>query len=232
MKPQDASPHAETLDLLTRQSDHRDVERALLREGWTPCGAGDWAIALRSPDGTAAARISPFDPTGPYSAALYSQAAMTRQVPALFAHRRLTGGGDLQLLEWLEPVPEAEAIAFHQAIASRSPEVADLADVARRVHDQARRDLPWCGPLDHNPANIMRGADGRLVVIDLFYADGPNLYATAGSEPDLVVALIPESERRFMTEIPLAASGPWDPAKRAAMRAGLAAADARLAASR
>ncbi len=193
------------------------------------CGAGDWAIALRSPQGTAAARISPFDPTGPYSAALYQQAAHTGQVPKLFAHRRLAGGGDLQVMEWLDPVPQEEAAAFHRAIAQRLPQVADLTDVVTRVHEQARRELPWCGPLDTNPANVMRARDGRLVVADLFYADGPNLYATAVTDPDLVVARIPQDQRRFMTEIPLSASGPWKPDKREAMRAGLAAADARNA---
>ncbi|MET7398044.1 hypothetical protein ABZS66_31590, partial [Dactylosporangium sp. NPDC005572] len=208
-------------------ADHRDVEQELRAAGWTPCGAGDWAIALRSPDGAAAARISPFDPTGPYTAALYLQAAHTRQVPALFAHRRLAGGGDLQVLEWLRPVPEAEAEAMHRAIAERAPEVADLVDVVRRVHEQARRELPWCGPLDHNPANVMRAADGRLVVADLFYADGPDLYAAAATDPDRVAALIPPDERRFMTEIPLAASGPWQPGQQEAIRAALAAADAR-----
>jgi hypothetical protein len=151
------------------------------------------AFALRSPEGTAAARFSPFDPTGPYSAALYRQAAYTRQVPQLFAHRRLSGGGDLQLLEWLRPVPEDEAVAFHRAIAMRTPEVADLIDAVHRVHERARRELPWCGPLDHNPANVMGVADGRLVVADLFYAGGPNLYATAATDPDRVVARIPES---------------------------------------
>ena len=225
---QETGPHREVLALLGREADHRDVEQALLAVGWDPCGSGDWAIALRSPDGAAAARISPFDPTGPYSAALYREAAHTRQVPELFAHRWLAGGGDLQVLEWLRPVPEDEAVAFHRAIARRAPVVADLVDVVRRVHARARRDLPWCGPLDNNPANVMRAADGRLVVADLFYADGPNLYRTAATEPDLVVARIPEAERRFMTEILLTASGPWDPAEQAAMRAGLAAADARV----
>jgi hypothetical protein len=95
----------------------------------------------------------------------------------------------------------------------RTPEVADLVDVVRRVHNRARRGLPWCGPLDNNAANVMRAADGRLAVADLFYTDGPNLYA----------------ERRFMTGIPLAASGPWDPGAQEAMRAALAAADARTA---
>jgi hypothetical protein len=229
MAPVQPEALGELLTLLAGQADHRDAEQAFSTAGWTPCGAGDWAIALRSPDGTAAARISPFDPTGPYSAALYRQAAHTRQVPELFAHRRLSGGGDLQVLEWLRPVAEEEAVAFHRAIARRSPQVADLVDVVRRVHERARRELPWCGPLDTNPANVMRAVDGRLVVADVFYADGPNLYATAITDPDLVVARIPEAERRFMAEIPLAASGPWRAGERAALRAKLAAADARRA---
>lgn len=229
MTSEEAGTHRGALATLSRQADHRDVEQALRATGWTPCGVGDWAIVLRSPDGTAAARVSPFDPTGPYSAALYREAARTRQVPELFAHRRLGGGGDLQVLEWLRPVPEDEAIAFHRAVARRAAEAADLVDAVRRVHERARRELPWCGPLDDNPANVMRAADGRLVVVDLFYADGPNLYATAATDPDLVVARIPQAERRFMTEIPLASSGPWEPGAQEAMRAGLAAADARKA---
>jgi hypothetical protein len=211
-----------------RDVDHREVERTLLAAGWTPCGAGDWAIVLRSPDGTAAARISPFDPTGPYNSALYRQAEHTGQVPLLFTHDRLIGGGDLQVMEWLRPVAEDEALAFHQAIATRAAEVAELVDVVDRIHEQARRELPWCGPLDHNPANVMRAQDGRLVVADLFYADGPNLYASAATNPDLVVARIPEAERRYMTEIPLAASGPWQTDERETMRDALVAADARL----
>lgn len=218
---------SDALALLDAEADHRDAEAAFLAEGWTPCGAGDWAIALRSPDGTAAARISPFDPTGPYSAALYREAAHTRQVPQLFAHRRLTGGGDLQIMEWLHPVPEHEAVAFHRAIAARTPEVADLVDAIRRIHQQAKRELPWCGPLDTNPSNIMRTTDNRLVVTDLYYADGPNLYETAATNPDLVAAQIPETERRFLTEIPLAASGPWEPGEQDKLRAALAAADTR-----
>ncbi|GIF38841.1 hypothetical protein [Actinoplanes xinjiangensis] len=140
---------------MTRPADHREVEQALLRDGWSRCGAGDWAIAVHA------------------------------------------------------------------------PHVARLAGIIREVHERARRELPWCGPLDHNPANVMRAADGRLVVTDLFYADGPNLYSTAATDPDRVAELIPEDERRFLTGIPLAASGPWDPADRERVRAGLAAADAR-----
>jgi hypothetical protein len=222
MTPEDA------VALVGPRADHREAEQALRKAGWTHCGAGDWAIALRSPEGTAAARISPFDPASPYAVALYREAAHTRQVPEVFAHRRLTGGGDLQILEWLRPVPEPEAVAFHRAIAERAPEVAELADVVRRIHERARIELPWFrSELDDNPDNIMRAADGRLVAIDLFGIDGPNFYAAVTTNPDLVVTRFPEPTRRFMTELPLTNTGPWTPEVRETMRAGLAAADAR-----
>jgi len=219
------------VDELPADANHHDAERAFRDAGWTPCGAGDWAIALRSPDGDGrsparAVRISPFDPVGPYTAALYREAAHTRQVPQLFAHRRLAGGGDLQVMEWLSAVDEQDAVEFHTAIAEREPHVADLVDIVRRVHADAVHELPWCGPLDQNPSNIMRGSDGRLVACDLYYADGPSLYEMAGTDPAGFAERMPEHERRFMTEIPLAASGPWDAASREAMRQGLADADA------
>ena len=215
------------LAALGEHPNHRMVEAALRATGWTTVAAGDWAIALRSPDDTVAARISPFDPTGPYAAALYREARATGHVPILHAHRRLAGGGDLQIMEWLDPVPEYVAVAVHRAIAERAPEYEELADAIHRVHERARAELPWCGPLDDNPSNIMRASDGHLVVTDLFYADGPNLYAAAAEDPDLVVARIPEHERRYLTEIPLAGSGGWAPGAQEAMRAGIAAADAR-----
>ncbi|HZX07785.1 hypothetical protein [Kribbella sp.] len=211
-----------------QHADHREVEKVLRAAGWTPCGAGDWAVAFRAPDGRSAARVSPFDPAGPYTAALYREAAHTGQVPRLFEHRRLAGGGDLQILEWLSPVAVEEAAEFHRALAAGEAVVAELADVVRRVHERGLRELPWFAPkLDDNPDNIMRTADGRLVAADLFSADGPNLYATVLADPDLVAARIPESERRYLTELPLTNTGAWPDETRQAMRTGLAAADAR-----
>lgn len=220
------------LEQLEPDSDHRDAERMFRAAGWQACGAGDWAIALRSPDGETVARISPFDPTGPYAVELYRDAADTGQVPQLFAHRRLAGGGDLQILEWLQPADESDAVAFHTAIASRAPEVAALVDHIRRIHARARNELPWCGPLDENPSNVMCGGDGRLVITDPYFADGPTLYEVAASEPDVVAAKIPAEERRFLADIPLAYSGPWSEESRAEMRHGLEEADARRTASR
>lgn len=212
---------------LAPNTDHRDAERAFTAAGWSRIGAGDWAIALLSPDGRTVARISPFDPTGPYTAELYRRAAHTLLVPQLLEHHRLDGGGDLLLMERLHPVDPADAAGLHRLIADEDESVAELTGILREIHARALAELPWCGPIDDNPSNVMRGSDGRLVLTDPFYADGPALYATAGSDPDAVAARIPEDHRRFMTEIPLAASGPWEPADREAMRKGLTAADAR-----
>ncbi|MCD4853715.1 hypothetical protein LN996_23110 [Arthrobacter sp. AK01] len=165
---------------------------------------------------------------GPFTAEFYREAAGTRQVPELHDHRRLDGGGDLQIMEWLLPVSEEEAKGFLLKIAKGSPEMEVLAGILRGVHEQARNSLPWCGPLDENPHNVMRTRDGRLVLTDPFYADGPNLYAAAASTPDLVAARIPKEQRKYITEIPLAGSGGWDEGGQEKIRQGLRAADAEV----
>lgn len=204
---------------------HRDAETLLRGAGWAPCGAGDWAVALASPENDIVARISPFDPIGPYTTRLYREAATTALVPRLLHHRRLAGGGDLQVMERLAPAPETIAAEFLSRSARDDAGLVELARVVRRVHEDALRDLPWCGPLDTNPSNVMRAPDGRLVLIDPYYADGPNLYGTAENDPDRFVTTIPEDERRFLTEIPLARSGPWERTEREALRASLERAD-------
>jgi hypothetical protein len=211
---------------LPPEANYRGALDAFADAGWTPWGVGDWAWVLRSPDGGRVVRISPFDPTGPYAAALYEQAAHTRQVPVLYAHRRLEGGGDLQLMEWLGAVDADAAAELHQAVEREEPAVRELVDVVRRVHQRALAELPWCGRLDQNPSNVMQRTDGQLVLIDPFYADGRNLFAAAERDPATVVARIPRHERRYMTEIPVASSGPWDKNSRAEVRAALEEADA------
>ena len=206
-----------------------EVEKLLRDAGWSDCGAGDWAFALVSPDGGIVARISPFDPVGPYTARLYEQAAMTGAVPRLHLHRRLAGGADLQVMERLFSVPEEEATGFLGEFAQPEGDLSNLADVVGRVHAEARRELAWCGPVDANPSNIMRAAAGHLVMIDPYYADGPHLYALAAQDPDLFITTIPAKERRHLTEIPLAESGPWPASEREELRESLRLADARRA---
>lgn len=216
-----------TLAAIPDDADHRVAEVVLRHAGWTRIGAGDWAIALASPDDEYVARISPFDPVGPYTAALYRAAASTGQVPQLSEHRRLAGGGDLQVLERLWPVAEADAAAFHARLTTAASDGDALRTTLLSIHAQAAGDLHFCGPLDLHAQNVMRRRDDTLVVIDPYFADGPALYALAASDPDRLVALIPERERRYMTEIPLTTSGPWSETQRRHLRDSLAAADQR-----
>jgi SAM-dependent methyltransferase len=204
---------------------YRDVERILRAEGWPPCGEGDWAFALASPGGTVAARLSPFDPVGPYTARLYAEAAGTGAVPRLDLHRRLAGGADLQVMEFLQGTGEDEATDFLERVRRGDGELAELSRIVHRVHAAARAELPWCGPLDTNPSNVMRRADGHLVLIDPYFADGPALYGMAQEDPDRFVTTLPPEQRRHLTEIPLDCSGPWPAAEREALRLRLQRAD-------
>ena len=206
---------------------HRIAEHVLREAWWTACGAGDWAIALRSPSGRLAARISPFDPAMPYNAQLYRRAERTGQVPRVQAEVTLHGGANLLILEFLQPVAPARATAFHRSIRARAPGVAELAELVSVVHRQARAELPWCAAvIDANPTNVMARSTGELVLIDPFYADGPTLYGTLLTNASRVARSIPRDDRAHMFELPLASTGRPDPATLQAMREALAAADA------
>ncbi len=215
-------------DGLADATNHRLAERTLTEMGWMRCGAGDWAIALRSPDGQQVARISPFDPTGPFTAELYRSAAETARVPRMMHHTRLEGGGDLLVMEHLQPAPTEDAANFLADLTSGTPTLRSLSAIVLRIHARAVRSLPWCGPLDTNPANVMSRHDGTLVLTDPFYADGPSLYAAALHDPDRVVRAIPPRDRRYLSEIPLTGSGPWPEGEQERIREGLRVADQSL----
>lgn len=130
---------------LAPNTDHRDAERAFTAAGWSRIGAGDWAIALLSPDGRTVARISPFDPTGPYTAELYQRAAHTLLVPQLLEHHRLDGGGDLLLMERLHPVDPADAAGLHRLIADEDESVAELTGICGRSMRAPSPSCPGAG---------------------------------------------------------------------------------------
>jgi hypothetical protein len=218
------------LDRLGVDADHVAAEQSLTALGWTRCGVGDWAVVLASPSGALAARISPFDPIAPYTVDLFRRAAATRQVPVLHRDVDLEGGAVCTVMERLHEADQAAAEAFFVALDAREDAMADLADFVDAVLARARQDLPWCGAVDPNPSNVMRRDDGRLVLTDPFFADGPTLYASLLTEPTLVARQFPADRRRHMFELPLGESGPWDPVERSRMRAALADADRRLSA--
>ena len=217
------------LDALPADSDHADTEQVLLDAGWARCGIGDWAVVLASPSGDLAARISPFDPTAPYTRDLFRRAAATGPVPVLHAYVELDGGAVCTVMERLYPIDPDAGSAFFRALDAREPAVRELVAAIDEVLGVARHELPWCGPLDPNPSNVMRREAGDLVLSDPFFADGPHLYGSLLTDPMLVARVIPAERRRHMLELPLAESGPWDPVEREKMRAALASADAELA---
>jgi hypothetical protein len=216
------------LDQLDVATDHVTAEALFTSHGWARCGVGDWAVVLRSPSRDLAARISPFDPVAPYTVRLFREAADTGQVPVLHAHRELEGGAVLTVMEHLLPAEPDDGESFFRALEEARPEVVTLGEAVRRILSEAQDELPWCDRIDPNPANVMRRADGRLVLTDPFFADGRNLYGSLLTDASVVARTIPAARRRHMFELPLAESGPWDPAGRERMRAALAAADARL----
>lgn len=129
------------------------------------------------------------------------------------------------MLEYFTPVAEPVARAFLAAVSD--PGATTLGAILARVHASALRELPWCGPLDDNPANVMRAFDGRLVLTDPFFADGPRLYGSILTDAAAVARSLPPDRRRHLLDIPLAGSGPWDEEIRARMRRALADADRR-----
>lgn len=214
-----------SVDALPADTDHAQVTALLRGAGWQDAGAGDWAIALRSPSGMRAARISPFDPAAPWTAELYRRGATTKLLPRLDRERALAGGGSLLVLEWLYPVEPEEGNRLHMRLRDGDPTLAPLRDVLDEVSAEAAAVVPWFGPVDDNPANVMRADDGRLVLTDPFYVDGSTLYATVLADPDLVARAIPLEQRRGMFDLPLAGSGQWHPEERDLMRSRLEAAD-------
>jgi hypothetical protein len=223
-----AADELSILDQLAADADHVTTETVFTSHGWTPSGVGDWAVVLRSPSGDLAARISPFDPVSTYTVRLFREASATGQVPILHGHRDLEGGAVLTVMEHLLPAEPDRAAAFFRALDERRPEVATLADVVDRLLTDARDEVPWCDRVDPNPANVMRRAEGGLVLTDPFFANGTKLYGSVLTDASVLARTIPADQRRHMFDLPLAESGPWDPVERERMRAALAAADARL----
>ncbi len=208
---------------------HDEVEDQLLADGWTSCGEGDWARAYRSPTGPIAARISPFDPACVFTVSLYRKGAGNRYLPRLDAHRRLDGGGHLIVMELLDAMPVDEARSWHQRLHDPAahrvdPDLAAVAALIDDVHRRAETGLPWCGPLDDNPSNVMRGRAGQATFVDLFYVQGLVLYDKALTAPVEVAAVIPADLRRHMFEIP-ALQREAGPDEVGRMRAAMAAAD-------
>jgi hypothetical protein len=186
---------------------HRQVLAELVAEGWVPCGVGDWAVALRSPEGTVVARVCPFDPAYPAFVELCRECAGNRWLPRVELAADLEGGGSVVFLEFAAAVEPAVAgrVAEQWRTGTGDADDAEFEEVrraARTIDAAYRESTPWWAGFDLNEAHIRRAADGRLVLIDVFCMDGESLYRKILEDVAEVHRRIPRERMRYALEIP------------------------------
>ena len=183
---------------------HRQVLAELIGRGWVPCGAGDWAVALRSPEGVLVARVCPFDPAYSAFVDLCRRCIGNRWVPRVELATDLEGGGSVVFLEFVAPVEEAVAVqvAERWRTGAGDAEFEEVRRTARMIDAEYRKSTPWWDGFDMNSAHIRRAVDGRLVLIDIFCMDGASLYGKILEDLAEVHRQIPPERMRYALEIP------------------------------
>ncbi|MEO3787218.1 hypothetical protein ABGB12_28160 [Actinocorallia sp. B10E7] len=186
---------------------HRQVLAELVGAGWVPFGAGDWATALRSPEGGLVARVCPFDPAYAAFVDLCRECVGSRWLPKIELAADLDGGGSVVFLEFVAPVDgtAAERIAEQWRRGGGDAEFERVRRAAREIDARYRASTPWWDGLDLNDAHVRRAVDGRLVLIDIFCMDGASLYGKILEDVAEVHRRIPRDRMRYALEIPFIA---------------------------
>lgn len=190
--------------------------RALLEAaGWREIGVGDWSWVLADPDGTLAARVTPFDPAYLMHARACLAGPPNRWLPRIDAILPLRRDGYVVLMERLWPAAEDHAAAFCNALGIRNdsgyappdlpfPETdEDLAALRQRLErliaQGARRFKLWGGS-DIRPGNVMTDGEGRLKLVDPFFVRGLGIIEAIGEgRRDLLADFSREQLEDFMT---------------------------------
>jgi hypothetical protein len=182
---------------------HRQVLAELATEGWVPCGVGDWAVALRSPEGALVARVCPFDPAYAAFVDLCRQCAGNRWLPRIELAADLEGGGSVVFLEFVAPVDHSVAGQFAEQWRARAgvPEFQEVRRAAQRIDAEYRNSTPWWGRCDLDDVHIFRAA-GRPVLIDVFCMAGTDLYRAILEDVAEVHRRIPRERMRYALDIP------------------------------
>lgn len=227
--PELESPGADLPDLPGlpwESSSHRQVLAELIGAGWVPCGAGDWAVGLRSPGGALVARVGPFDPAYSAFVDLCRRCAGNRWLPRVELAADLEGGGSVVFLEFAAPVEQAiaEQVAGRWRTGTGDAEFETVRRTARMVDAEYRKTTPWWDGLDMNSSHIHRAVDGRLVLIDVFCLDGASLYGKILDDVAEVHRRIPRERMRYALEIPYIARES-SPAEISALKRAWARAD-------
>jgi hypothetical protein len=194
------------IDLPWESLSHRQVLGELIGRGWVPCGVGDWAVGLRSPDGVLVARVCPFDPAYAAFLELCRRCAGNPWLPRVELAADLEGGGSLAVVEYLAPVQDAVAGQVAERWRAEGvdgePEFEDVRRVARVIDEEYRKSTPWWDGFDLNSAHVRRASDGRLVLMDVYCMDGESLYGKVLEDVVAVHDRIPRERMRYALEIP------------------------------
>jgi hypothetical protein len=209
------------------------VRDDLLAGGWQLAARGDWAWVYRSPDGSRAARLCPYDPAHRLHLRYCQRYAGNPYLPRLLELSELDHGGYLVVLPWLEPSDETAAHELaarlgHSAGArkhlgadrARALELEGEADlelreiraVVRRLVEDGARELPFFGGVDLRPANILRTASGQLQLVDPIFVAGREIIAALQRDPASVAQRIAPASLRAWLEIACFDAADADPA--------------------
>jgi len=182
---------------------HRQVLAELAAEGWVPCGVGDWAVALRSPEGALVARVCPFDPAYWAFVDLCRECAGNRWLPRIELAVELEGGGSVVFLEFVAPVghPVRGQLAGQWRTRGSDPEFQEVRRAAQRIDAEYRKSTPWWGRCDLDDAHIFSAA-GRPVLTDVFCMAGTELYRAILEDAAGVHRRIPRERMRYALDIP------------------------------
>jgi len=182
---------------------HRQVLAGLAMRGWVPCGIGDWAVALRSPDGSLAARVCPFDPAYWAFVDLCRACAGNRWLPAIELASDLEGGGSVVFLEYVAPVDHPVVKDFAEQWRARADdaEFQQVRQAAEAIDAEYRASTPWWGRCDLDDEHIYRAAD-RPVLLDVYCMAGADLYDAILEDVAAVHRRIPRERMRYALDIP------------------------------
>jgi hypothetical protein len=115
---------------------------------------GDWAVALRSPEGTVVARVCPFDPAYWAFVDLCRECVGNRWLPRIELAAGLEGGGSVVFLEFVAPVDHPVHGQFAEQWRARAgdAEFEEVRRAAQMIDAEYRESTPWWGRCDLDDA--------------------------------------------------------------------------------
>lgn len=201
-------PNVAEFDLLADMAwpavNHRGARARLQAHGWPKCGEGDWASVFRSPSSTHAARVSAFEPSYTWFVELCRRADGNPYFPRIDFVTELEGGGQLAILEYLQPITEAEEQAFierwHDAT-EPDQQLRAAREAAEALDAECRANVPFWMGIDIGE-NVMRSADGQIKLVDLLGVGGGELTDLLCADYDALLRILPRDQFTYLLEIP------------------------------